>query len=149
MPGGFMILFIFFAFLILQRESLSLVWVDKPQAWWTRVCTEMLATGNLPGLTAPGEGASAVGYFMASVVSFRCRRRKVPEKQEQSYLWAAVHSSGRNSCWRCLFEIWESPPGCPKPIFKWQRCCQKSLMSPDRVELGSLWIWFVAQSIVQ
>lgn len=31
MPGGFMI--IFFPLLISQKESLSLVWVDKPQAW--------------------------------------------------------------------------------------------------------------------
>ena len=40
----------------------------------------MLATGNLPGLTAPGEGATAVGYFMEPVVSFRCKRGKVAEE---------------------------------------------------------------------
>lgn len=40
----------------------------------------MLATGNLPGLTAPGEGARAIGYFMESVVPFRCKRGKLAEK---------------------------------------------------------------------
>lgn len=39
----------------------------------------MLATGNLPGLTAPGEGASAVGYFMASVVSFLQKKKSARE----------------------------------------------------------------------
>lgn len=42
----------------------------------------MLATGNLPGLTAPGEGARAVGYLMESVVSFRSKRGKMAEKAE-------------------------------------------------------------------
>lgn len=42
----------------------------------------MLAAGNLPGLTAPGEGARAVGYLMESVVSSRSKRGKVAEKAE-------------------------------------------------------------------
>lgn len=45
-----------------------------------RVCLEMLATGNLPGLTAPAEGARDVGCLMESVLSFRSK--KVAEKAE-------------------------------------------------------------------
>lgn len=62
----------------------------------------MLATGNLPGLTAPGEGARAVGYLMESVLSFRSKEEKWQRKQKQSYLWSAIDSWGRDSHWRCL-----------------------------------------------
>jgi len=37
---------------------------------------EMLATGNLPGLTAPGEEARAVGYFTGACCFLQMRKKK-------------------------------------------------------------------------
>lgn len=55
----------------------------------------MLATGNLPGLTAPGEGARAVGCLMESVVSFRSNRGKVEEAAEAELLVVSHPLLGR------------------------------------------------------
>lgn len=62
----------------------------------------MLASGNPPGLTAPGEGARAVGYFLEFIVSFRCKREKVAEKAGAEL--PVVRSLGRGSHLRCLRE---------------------------------------------